>query len=277
MSSEYHELSEVMNKSKEPATTEPEKSAEPEVQEAVESDTTPTTPEVEEEVSEEAALAESEEDTTTETPVEPESTQHRSKAAEKRIAKLIREREQLKGQLALYQQTTQPQEQVITQQEIDLNLPNPDNYALGTDDIDYRLDLREHQRNQLRKTQDFQARIAEAAKNDPELKEMMEEDVATHRTLPPNATTIELLKESPVSVELFRFLIANPDIANSISKMSPTQTAREIGKIEIKLEEKAKVTAPSTTKKTVALPPPISPTKSSKAVTPKPSLKYSVY
>ena len=271
MSDQYEDLSATLAAVKQaretPVETEP--SVALEVQEPVESDpTTPPDPS-EEEVSEEAALAADEDETPAET-VESDTT-HRSKAAEKRIAKLVREREQLKGQLALYQAqpTTQTQQ---PQYVADPSAPDPANYPEGVNDLDYRLDLRDHQRNAVKRDQEFKAKIQDAIKLDPGLQELIAEDRSAT-----NPTMAELIMDSDRGVELFSFLMANPELSNKIAAMSPTQTAKEIGRIEAKLEEKAKATSPVTTKKVTPLPAPITPVKSSKTVVPKQSTQYTVY
>jgi hypothetical protein len=138
--------------------------------------------------------------------------------------------------------------------------------------LDYRLDLREHQRAVIKKDQDFKAKIAEAVQKDPTLQELIAEDKSAV-----NPTMADLIKDSDRGVELFSFLMANPALSNKIAAMSPTMTAKEIGRIEAKLEEKAKATSPATSKKVVTPPAPINPVKSSKSVAPKSSTKYTVY
>ena len=237
--------------------------------EPVEPDTT-----TEEEVSEDEALASDEE---TETQVEPEPTkQPRSKAAEKRIAKLVKEREQLKGQLALIQNNQQPsqpvQSQPIDPVTIDPTFPNPANYRDGVNDLDYRLDIRDYQREQAKKDTNFKTAIKAAVEKYPDLPELIEEDAS--RT---NATMAQMIKESPVSVDLFYYLMANPEVSNKIADMTPTQSAKEIGKIEAKLEDKAKTATPSA-KKAASLPAPITPIKSTKAAgTSLKQTRYTVY
>ena len=126
MSSEYHNLG---DKDKVEDVIEPSV-----VPEEVQNQETESDPVDEPEVSEEedAILASDElpESEDEETESEPVKNTHRSAAAEKRIAKLVKEREQLKGQLALYQQSQQGQEQVQPVIE-DLGLPNPENYPGG--------------------------------------------------------------------------------------------------------------------------------------------------
>lgn len=244
-----------------------------EVQETVGSD--PATEEVsEDDVSEDELLA-SDEDTedepTDSEPVKQEG--HRSKAAEKRIAKLVKEREQLKGQLALYQsqpQTQQPEYSPV--QAYDPNFPSPDNYPEGENDIDYRLDVREYQRAEIKKATEFQEKLKDSYNKYPDLPELIEADQSKT-----NATMVQLIKDSNVATDLFYYLMANPDISNKIAAMSPTASAREMGKIEMRLEEKVAVTKPTTPAKKL-LPPPITPVKSTKAaVTSLKQSKYSVY
>ncbi|MCI4436723.1 MAG: hypothetical protein JHC33_07960 [Ignisphaera sp.] len=207
--------------------------------------------------------------------VDPEPTKpedHRDRAAEKRIAKLIKEREQLKGKLSLYEQQQAPTYETSPEPLIiDSNLPNPANYPDGEADLDYRLDVREYQREQVKKDQTFKEQIQSAFVKYPDLQGLIEADEAKT-----NPTMAQLIKESPVAVDLFHFLMANPDVSNKIAAMSPAQSAKEIGKIEVRLEEKVKVTTPAPVKKTPP-PPPINPVKSSTSVAPSKQIKYTVY
>lgn len=279
MPTEYHDMNAILQAKKDGTLKETpikDLSVTEEVK-TVESEPTPEpvveTEQAEEEVSEEAALA-NEEDTESEPADSEPAKEHRSKAAEKRIAKLVREREQLKGQLALFQQsqqqsTSQPQQVYV---EADPLLPDPNQYP-NTEDgkMDYKLDLREYQRNQERKDKEFKANLQKAIEKYPDLPELIEEDRS--RT---NATMVQLIKDSDVSVDLFHYLMANPDVSNKIAVLSPAQSAREIGKIEAKLEEKAKVIEkPPAAKK--ALPAPINPVKTNKAAAPVKQTRYTVY
>jgi len=244
--------------------------------EPVASDTTKEE-EVEVEVSEDAVLASDEENQeNTEVQADEPAKQPRSKAAEKRIAKLVKEREQLKGQLALIQNNQQPsqpvQSQPIDPVTIDPTFPNPANYRDGVNDLDYRLDIRDYQREQAKKDTNFKTAIKAAVEKYPDLPELIEEDAS--RT---NATMAQMIKESPVSVDLFYYLMANPEVSNKIADMTPTQSAKEIGKIEAKLEDKAKTATPSA-KKAASLPAPITPIKSTKAAgTSLKQTRYTVY
>jgi len=199
---------------------------------------------------------------------ESEPAKHRSKAAEKRIAKLIKEREQLKGQLALLN-NTKPVE-IPTYNETDPNLPNPANYPDGENDLDYRLDVREYQRNEAKKTETFRTKLQEAMTTYPDLPDLIEADEAKT-----NATMISIIKDSSLSVELFYFLMSNPDISNKIAKLSPAMSAKELGKIEAKLEAKA-TTPTKTVPVKKPLPPPISPVKATKTTVVK-QTKYTEY
>jgi len=285
MSSEYQDMSVILVKAK--ADKEAAQAAEvaeqarkaqesKEILKSVVNEPEPVEPDTttEEEVSEDEALASDEE---TETQVEPEPTkQPRSKAAEKRIAKLVKEREQLKGQLALIQNNQQPsqpvQSQPIDPVTIDPTFPNPANYRDGVNDLDYRLDIRDYQREQAKKDTNFKTAIKAAVEKYPDLPELIEEDAS--RT---NATMAQMIKESPVSVDLFYYLMANPEVSNKIDDMTPTQSAKEIGKIEAKLEDKAKTATPSA-KKAASLPAPITPIKSTKAAgTSLKQTRYTVY
>jgi hypothetical protein len=257
-----------------------------EVQNEVESDPTkPVTNEVSEsEPDEDAILANQEEseeadkDDETKSEAESDSAKHRSRAAEKRIAKLVKEREALRGQLALFQQQmTQgysQQEAYLPPAALDPSFPDPNKYPEGENDLDYKLDVREYQREQAKKDAEWKGKVKEAITKYPDLPELIEADEAKS-----NPTMVQLIKDSPVSVELFYHLMAHPEVSNKIADMSPAQSAREIGKIEARLEaekeSKAKTTTTAPVKK--ALPSPLSPVKPTKTAAIAKQADFSVY
>lgn len=218
-----------------------------------------------------------------ETPSDPDPDKlksHRSKAAEKRIAKLVKEREQLKGQLALFQQVNQQQPVAQNPTLYDPSFPNPANYKDGENDLDYRLDVREYQRNKQKKDIEFKDAINNALDKYDDLADLIEADEAKA-----SPVMIQIIKESPVSSDLFYYLMKNSEITNKIAEMSPTLAAKELGKIELKLETKAKL-ASKTDKSVVkepaksnkqSLPAPINPVKSSNSNIKVKQSKYEVY
>lgn len=279
--------SEILNLNDSDEVTNNEESVASEVQNEVESDPTkPVTPEVSEsEPDEDAILANQEEseeaDSEEETKSEAESdpTKHRSRAAEKRIAKLVREREALRGQLALFQQQMaqgqyQQQEAYVPPTVLDPNFPDPNNYPEGENDLDYKLDVREYQREQVKKDAEWKGKVKEAFTKYPDLPELIEADESKS-----NPTMVQLIKESPVAIDLFYHLMANPELSNKISAMSPAKSAREIGKLEAMLEEKAKPKAPAapSTPKKAPLPPPITPVKPNKTAAIAKEADFTVY
>lgn len=238
---------------------------EPEVQAELETETTedPDTLESEiaaadEEINDE--LSDQSSDT------ESESAPHRSKAAEKRIKRLVAERNQLlqmlqsQQQLALRQSgQTQSVPQPEPQQVVDPNAPNPANY---TNDVDYLVDVKFYQREQKVKLEQFQAKQAEMLKLHPEIPELVEESNAKlAQGIRTNSPAIEqLIDESEQPVELWYYLLSHQDEAAQIATLSPLKAAKAVAKIEAQLQPQ---TQPTTTKR--QLPPPINPVRVSKA------------
>ena len=83
------------------------------------------------------------------------SNSHRDTKAEKQIAKLVRERERLKGQLDAVRNQSQRQQSGNQEAFIDLDAPNPLNYANGENDIDFRVDAKLYQRDKQKRIDSF--------------------------------------------------------------------------------------------------------------------------
>jgi hypothetical protein len=225
----------------------------------------PTEPDVEtaaqaEEEKENQALAEAE----TETDQTRQEQKHRDTKAEARIAKLIKERERLRGQLDAIRQEQQKQSAPQQEAYIDPDAPNPANYPEGDKDIDYRVDVKLYQREAQQKQSAFRVKQQEMVKKYPDMQELIEMDAERVRSgiQTANPTVLKLIHESDLSGDLWHYLLENSDEAIRIARMDPLQTAREIGKIESKLAIPAIVPEPKPAKK--PLPAPIAPLKTTK-------------
>jgi hypothetical protein len=217
---------------------------------------TETTAETEEE-KENQAIAEAEVEET------QQEQKHRDTKAEARIAKLVKERERLRGQLDAIRQEQQKQP---AQQEayIDPDAPNPANYPEGDKDIDYRVDVKLYQREMQQKQATFRTQQQEMIKKYPDMQELLEMDAERVRSgiKTANPTVVKLIHESDLSGDLWHYLLANSDEAIRIAQMDPLQTAREIGKIESKIATPSLIPEAKPVKK--PLPAPITPLKTTK-------------
>jgi hypothetical protein len=207
----------------------------------------------------------------------PKFNSHRDTKAEKQIAKLVRERERLKGQLeATRNQIKQPANQEIF---IDLDAPNPLNYANGENDIDFRVDAKLYQRDKQKKNENFKAVQKEVIQKYEDTLELIEMDTerASSGIKTVSPMVIKLIYDSPVSGELWHYLLANSDEAIKIAQMDPIKTALAIGRIEAKLEtenkegkegkEGNKEGSGNKPKKSLPTPPnPVKPTKANTTV-----------
>ena len=222
-------------------------------------------PVVAEETPEEAENAALAAEEATEIEAAPEAEEHkRSKAAEKRIAELIKQRSRLEGQVAaLSQQRTQ----VPVAPAIDpMSPPDPKTY---TDEIDYKVDLKLWERDQRTKDEAFRTKQADAIAKHPDLPELIEADAARNAQGIPtaNPTMVNLIKGSDIAGDLWHHLLAHPDLATRIARMDPINTALEIGMIKAQLTTPpAKPAEPS--KK--PLPAPIAPVKTTPSTRAKP-------
>lgn len=217
------------------------------------------------ETTETVEAEQTEEEAENQTLTEEEETKpdkHRDTKAEARIAKLIRERERLRGQLDAIRQT----QRVETPGEppVDPDAPNPASYPEGEKDIDYKVDVKLYHRDRQQKQQAFKAQQQEMVKKFPDMPELLEMDrerVASGIQTA-NPTVVRLIQDSDVSGDLWHYLLANSDEAIRIASMDPLRTAKEIGKIEARLAIPELVPEPVKAKK--PLPPPIKPVKATK-------------
>jgi hypothetical protein len=197
------------------------------------------------------------------------SNSHRDTKAEKQIAKLVRERERLKGQLDAVRNQSQRQQSGNQEVFIDLDAPNPLNYANGENDIDFRVDAKLYQRDKQKRIDSFKTVKEEIVKKYPDTIELMEMDAerANSGITTVNPTIVKLIYDSPVSGELWHYLLANSDETLKIAKMDPIKTALAIGRIEAKLEtdnKEPKETKENKTAPKKVLPTPPNPVKSTK-------------
>ena len=212
-----------------------------------------------EEEAENEALSEAEEET--EAKVEAKAPKKRDHA-EARIAKLVKEKERLKGQLDVLRNQGQPRS-VQNEPVFDPDAPNPANYPNGERDDDYRIDMKFYQRDVQTRVGTFQAQkqamLAKYKDELPELIEMDQERVASGiKTSSP--TVFKLILESEQSGELWHYLLANSDEAITIARMDPIRAAKAIGRIEAKLiTDEPDSDEPVQQKRT--LPAPIKPVK----------------
>ena len=224
------------------------------------------TPEQSEEQQEVEALNAAETDEPEEEKEDPApKIEKRDRSAEKRIAKLIAERERLKGQVEAMRHYAQPSNPDIPQRPvIDPNAPNPNNYQNGVDDIDFKVDMKLYQRDMREKQTQFQNIKMELMAKYPNLDELIDEDNERVRAGIPtaNPTVVNLIHESENPGELWHYLLSHPEEAIKIARMDPIHTAKNIAKIEAGLENPAP-TKP-TPKKVAALPAPITPVKANK-------------
>lgn len=93
--------------------------------------------------------------------------------------------------------------------------------------------LGEEQKKQTsnRKASDFRGREAEFSKSVDDY-----QDVARSRDLPISQVMADVVTEMESGPEVLYYLGKNPNLADEISQLSPLSTARELGRIEAKLQ-----------------------------------------
>jgi hypothetical protein len=89
-------------------------------------------------------------------------------------------------------------------------------------------------------TEVFQARIDEAAKENPEILDIMQDRTFLPGNNPMSHVIAAVIKESEMAPEVIQYLYDNQDEVKKMYRMSPGAAAREIGKLEYKLSIKPK-------------------------------------
>ena len=190
---------------------------------------------------------------------------HRDLPAEKRIAKVIKEREEarLKEQQANAERD-RFREELETLRRSKQVEPTID--PEGDKDIDFRVDTKLYQRDQSQKVKAFQSHLQELVAKHPDAKEFLEMDVQRNRSgiATANAIVAKLIQESENPIELRYYLLSNSDEAIRIARLDPFQTAKAIGRIEAKLEAPELVPDSEPEKPRKPLPAPINPVKPTK-------------
>lgn len=192
---------------------------------------------------------------------------------EKRIAKLVKEREEaakeaayLRGLLA-----GQGHEDVTYKQPSatsDDSAPNPDDFE---DELDYKLAIREHNKEKSAREKIFNDKMKAAYEKYDDLQDLVDEDAVKT-----NQTMLAIVKESDIAGDLFYYLMSNPDEANTIAKMGPIQTSKALLRIEDKLEAAIKAPVKKDIKVSKA-PAPITPVKTNSAKSAQYTSKYEKY
>ncbi len=108
--------------------------------------------------------------------------------------------------------------------------PNVDDYENYTDYEDALDDWRYNQRQIKEKAVQIQTKVEQARLNDPEFEQKHFIPIA-------NNGLFEQVMDSPQWQEISAFFRQNLNIANQFAQMHPVQVAREIGRLEARLEK----------------------------------------
>lgn len=227
---------------------------------------------------EEATTSEETEETSDDTAAESEETEEeekpkQSKGVQKRIDELVRQREderrraeRLEQRLHEMYTKQQPQQE---QQPVEQPDPKPTLEAFDYDDVEYQealvdwkvrqqLKVQQQQMQQQQQQIAQQQKMAEFQRKTDEIYAKGQEKHEDFRTYVDHAAQTGLftrdmvfaLAESEIGDDLAYHLATNPEEAKRISGLSPYGQAREIGRLEIKLQ------TPAPAKTTTAPPPP---------------------
>lgn len=211
----------------------------------------------------------------------------RSKGIEKRLKKLTKAQADLRAEAqywrdqAMKAQQPQPQSQqearVEGVQKASDGKPNPEDFETVADYTDALIDWKEAQREKAQKAnaqsqalqlklQKHEERVKDFKAQAPDFDLAVQEFATYNPNVKINQALADLVLESDLSAPLAYDLFKNPDVLIRLNSMHPAQAAREIGKMEARIErtmeeKKLQAHAPSKTN----APPPLSPIGTSNA------------
>ena len=226
----------------------------------------------------------------TEDPEAETGETHRNPGAEKRISKLVkqreterREKERLAAEVAYYKglfdgkqgNTPVPPSQTPQSAETitPASVPDPSQF---TDLVDYKVALALYNRDQQVKSQSVAAKIQNAYTKYPDLKEIQEEVMAEGGDIHLGPTATQALTESDIPDELLNYMWRHPDEARSLANMTPIQAAKTIGRIEDKLRPQTSPAGKLVAPKSKA-PAPVTPVKPQSVSSSTKKSKYEAY
>jgi hypothetical protein len=171
------------------------------------------------------------------------------KGFEKRISKVVSERDRARQELEYWKdqalktaqgQTTAPQQQVGQYQGKPVRdmYENDDQYleALSDFKIEQRLNERDLQRQQATLVENYNTRAKEFAKERPDFFDII--DDASDLIIAPE--TAYIIQKSEVGPKLALHLAENPDVADKLNRLDATTRVYELGKLEMTLTSPVK-------------------------------------
>lgn len=211
----------------------------------------------------------------------------RSKGIERRIKKLTKAQAELRAEAqywreqALKANQPQPQSQqdarVETKAQPQDGKPKPDDFETIAEYTDALVDWKEAQREKAQeanaqaqtlqsKLQKHEDRVKSFKEQAPDFDLAVQEFATYHPNVRINQALADLVLDSELSAPLAYDLFKNPDVLIRLNSMPPAQAAREIGKMESRIErtiEEKKAQSKIQTKSNA--PTPLSPIGSSNA------------
>lgn len=189
--------------------------------------------------------------------------EHRSKGAEKRINELVKAREEARAEAAYLRGILEGKGIKPETQEPQVAYPTLDPNKPVAPQIEAIIERREKDREVARK-------MKEAYTKYPDLKDL---EAEVERIEYPDIT-LDAIKDSDLTGDIYHHLMANPDEARELAKMPPAKAIKEIGRMEERLSAKTKA-APA--KVTLNPPPPLQSVKSNTALSTVKVHKYTSY
>lgn len=192
------------------------------------------------------------------------------KGFEKRISKVVSERDRARQELEYWKeqalkgaqtQPTAPQQQVgqFTGKPTREMFEHDDQYfeALSDYKVEQRLQEREVLHEQKRMVDSYNTRAQEFAKERPDFFDIIND--ASDLIISPE--TAFIIQKSEVGPKLALHLAENPDVADKLNRLDATSRVYELGKIEARLTTQPK--AKAEVKRVSSAPAPLSPVKGS--------------
>lgn len=204
-----------------------------------------------------------------------ESQAKPKKGFEKRISKVVSERDRARQELEYWReqalkgaQTTQPQTQNVQGQYTDK--PIREHYAtdeqyfeaLSDYKVEQRLQQREILQQQKALVENYNTRAQEFAKERPDFYDII--DDATDLIIAPE--TAYIIQKSEQGPRIALYLAENPDEADRLNRLDATTRVYELGRLETKLNKSTSSQPKAEVRKVSSAPAPLSPVKGSAPV-----------
>ena len=166
--------------------------------------------------------------------------------AEKRIKQLLAQKKQADSEAEYWRQQAQAKPADTDKPPVIEDFQNYDDYLVAKTSHALKQTQAQEQAQRAQRTAQaavtevFQARIDEAAKENPEILDIMQDRTFLPGNNPMSHVIAAVIKESEMAPDLIMHLYDNEEELKKMYRMSPAAAAKEIGRLEYKLSIKPK-------------------------------------